>query len=44
MVGDVDTGTGDDQPPEFTEFRANVEHLTNLHVVHPENSRQSHPW
>ncbi|CAK5111336.1 unnamed protein product [Meloidogyne enterolobii] len=43
MVGDVDTGSGDDQPPEFTEFRANVEHLTNMHVVHPANTREAHP-
>lgn len=41
MVGEV-VG-GDEQPPEFTEFRANVEHLTNLRVVHPSGNAESHP-
>ena len=43
MVGEV---VGDEQqPPEFVEFRSNVEHLANLRIVHPAGAAggESHP-
>uniref|UniRef100_A0A183BS53 EGF-like domain-containing protein n=1 Tax=Globodera pallida TaxID=36090 RepID=A0A183BS53_GLOPA len=32
---------GDEQPPEFAEFRANMEQLNNLKIVHP--NTEKHP-